>query len=116
MLLTVFALPAASLPPQLGEFAPDGVRPVVLGGHAMAGVALVDYAPGSVVTYNELLVSFLTREGRKLGVHALAHLGGQPAVGGRRPRAVGDPEGPGASSSATADRPRWTWRAGGPRR
>ncbi len=39
----------------------------------MVGAALVDYAPGSVVTYNELLVSFLTREGRKL-VSTLSHI------------------------------------------
>ena len=47
MLLTVFALPVASVPPQLEEFAPDGVRPVILGGRAIAGVALVDYGPGA---------------------------------------------------------------------
>ncbi len=73
MLLTVFALPAASLPPELERFTPAGVTPVVLGGHALAGVALVDYAPGSVLEYDELLVSALTRRGPRL-MSTLAHI------------------------------------------
>ena len=51
----------------------------------MVGAALVDYAPGSVVTYNELLVSFLTREGRRL-VSTLSHIwvdSPQSVAGGR---------------------------------
>jgi len=85
MLLTVFAFPARSLPPELEQFAPEGVRPVVVGGRALVGAALVDYAPGSVVTYNELLVSFLTREGRRL-VSTLSHIwvdNPQSVAGGR---------------------------------
>jgi len=85
MLLTVFALPRASMPPELGEFAPPGVTPVVLGGHALVGVALVDYAPGSVLEYDELLVSALTRRGPKL-VSTLAHIwvdSPQSVAGGR---------------------------------
>ncbi|HYI36661.1 MAG TPA: acetoacetate decarboxylase family protein [Thermoleophilaceae bacterium] len=73
MLLTVFALPTRSLPAEVDEFAPDGVRPVLLGGHALLGAALVRYAPGSVVEYDELLVSALTRRGRKL-VSTLPHI------------------------------------------
>lgn len=73
MLLTVFALPRRAMPPELEEFAPDGVRPVVAAGHALVGAALVDYAPGSVVEYDELLVSALTRRGRQL-VSTLAHI------------------------------------------
>ena len=107
MLLSVFAFPAQSLPPELEQFAPDGVRPVVLGGHAMVGAALVDYAPGSVVTYNELLVSFLTREGRKL-VSTLSHIwvdSEQSVAGGRELWAI--PKGPARferdGDSATVD-------------
>ena len=73
MLLTVFAMPRASLPPELDEFAPAGVVPVLMGGHALVVAALVDYAPGSVVEYDELLVTTLTRRGRKL-VSTLAHI------------------------------------------
>ena len=73
MLLTVFALPAASLPPELEEFSPDGVVPVTVAGHALVGAALVDYAPGSVVVYGELLVSALTRRGGKL-MSTLPHI------------------------------------------
>ncbi len=85
MLLTVFALPAAAMPPELEEFAPEGVVPVVLGGHALVGAALVRYAPGSVLEYDELLVSALARRGRKL-VSTLAHIwvdNPQSVAGGR---------------------------------
>jgi Acetoacetate decarboxylase (ADC) len=73
MLLTVFALPLAAVPPELERFSPDGVAPVVIGGHVLAGAALVHYAPGSVLAYEELLVSVLTRRGRTL-VSTLPHI------------------------------------------
>lgn len=73
MLLTVFALPREALPPELEEFSPAEVRPVIVGGHALVGAALVRYAPGSVVVYDELLVLALTRRGREL-VSTLPHI------------------------------------------
>jgi len=73
MLLTVFSIPVAAVPSELEKFAPAGVEPVILGGRAIVGAALVNYAPGSVVTYDELLVSFLTRQGRRL-VSTLSHI------------------------------------------
>lgn len=85
MLVTVFALPVSALPDELAEFAPDGVQPVVVGGRALLGAALVRYAPGSVVEYDELLVSALTRRGRKL-VSTLSHIwvdSPQSVAGGR---------------------------------
>jgi hypothetical protein len=73
MLLTVFALPANALPPELERFTPDGVAPVVIGGRALVGAALVHYAPGSVLAYDELLVSALARRGRTL-MSTLPHI------------------------------------------
>ncbi len=66
MLVTGFALPLSALPAELAEHAPAGVKPVVVGGRALLGAALVRYAPGSVLEYDELLVAALTRRGRTL--------------------------------------------------
>ncbi len=85
MLVSGFALPMAALPRELAEFAPAGVEPVVVGGHALLAAALVRYAPGSVLAYDELLVSALTRRGRQ-PLSTLAHIwvnSPQSVAGGR---------------------------------
>ena len=57
LLLSVFASPAARLPGELAAALPAGRRPLRLAGRALVGVALVDYAPGGVLAYRELLVA-----------------------------------------------------------
>lgn len=55
MLVSVFLLPAASLP---AAFAlPDGRRPLRLGGRVLVGVAAVRYVSGGALDYDELLVA-----------------------------------------------------------
>lgn len=65
MVGSVFALPVGSVPPELAEYSPDGARPLIVAGHVMATVAYVRYEPGSVLTYDELLVAVLGRWGRQ---------------------------------------------------
>lgn len=61
LLLGVIAVPVRDLPRAVSEAVPDGVRPVVLGGRAVVGVAFVRYHPGGVLAYRELLVAVLGR-------------------------------------------------------
>lgn len=65
MLGTVMALPTGRLPAELAQFAPAGTRPLAVAGHALVTAALVRYAPGSVLAYDELLVAVATRTGRR---------------------------------------------------
>jgi Acetoacetate decarboxylase (ADC) len=57
MYLSVFAVPRAALPPL-----PAGVRPVPLGRRALVGAAWVQYEPGGVLHYRELLAAVLVHE------------------------------------------------------
>ena len=94
---------------------PEGIRPVVLRGHAMVGAAPVEYAPGSVVTYDEVAGSFLTREGRR-PVSTLSHIlvdSVESVAGGRELWAI--PRARRGSSATGTPRP-WTSRAAGRRR
>jgi hypothetical protein len=61
--VSIWRVPAADLPPL-----PAGLTPVTLFGKAMVGTAFVDYLPGSMVAYHELLAAVLVRRGRRLGV------------------------------------------------
>jgi hypothetical protein len=55
MLVSVFAVPAETLPP---EFAlPQGRRALRIGSCVIVGVAAVQYLPGGVLEYDELLVA-----------------------------------------------------------
>ncbi|MDQ4032461.1 MAG: acetoacetate decarboxylase family protein, partial [Actinomycetota bacterium] len=63
MHLTVWRMPLADLPAL-----PPGLAPVRLGGHALVGTAWVDYEPGGVLTYRELLVAVLVWHGTRLRV------------------------------------------------
>jgi len=55
LLVSVFLLPAASLP--LGFRLPEGRRPLTVSGKVVVGVAAARYLPGGVLDYDELLVS-----------------------------------------------------------
>ncbi len=61
--LTVWWLPIADLPAL-----PPGLAPVRLGGHALVSAAWVDYEPGGVLSYRELLVAVLVWHGTRLRV------------------------------------------------
>ncbi|WP_027344952.1 acetoacetate decarboxylase family protein [Hamadaea tsunoensis] len=61
MYVSVFGVPVADLPPLPAALA--SLRPVRLGRRALVGAAWVDYEPGGVLSYRELLVSTLTRDG-----------------------------------------------------
>ncbi len=54
--LTVWHVPVTALPAL-----PPGVRPVRLGAAALVGTAWVDYRPGGVLSYQELLAAVLVR-------------------------------------------------------
>lgn len=55
MHLSLWHLPAAELPPSPAD-------PVLIGGHGLIGTAWVDYGPGSVLEYHELLAAVLVRD------------------------------------------------------
>ncbi|WP_199440005.1 acetoacetate decarboxylase family protein [Umezawaea beigongshangensis] len=44
---------------------PSGVRPVLLGGRPLVGTAWVDYEPGGVLSYRELLCAVAVRQGAR---------------------------------------------------
>lgn len=62
MHLSLWQLPAAELPA-----AP--VDPVLIGGRGLVGTTWVDYGPGSVLEYHELLSAVLVRHDGRLRVH-----------------------------------------------
>jgi hypothetical protein len=64
LLLGAFLVPVPELPAALRRAAPEGVRPLVLGGRAVVGVAFVRYHPGGVLAYRELLAAVLGRTPR----------------------------------------------------
>ncbi|MEV4704224.1 acetoacetate decarboxylase [Actinoplanes sp. NPDC049316] len=55
--LSVFALPAAALPPL-----PAGIRPLTVAGRVLLGAAWVRYEPGGTLHYRELLTAVLLRD------------------------------------------------------
>lgn len=65
MLATVWKVDPADVRARVDPYLPDGVHPVVVGGRAVVMTAFVRYEPGSVVSYDELLVAVIARHGRK---------------------------------------------------
>lgn len=65
MICSLFFVPARAVP-ELDAHLPDGHRPVLLGHHAVVGLAVARYEPGGDLTYDELLVAVLTRRGLAL--------------------------------------------------
>jgi hypothetical protein len=63
MLMTLWRLPAADVRREAGPHVPDGVRLVTAGRHAFLFTAFVRYTPGSVLSYDELLVAAVGRRG-----------------------------------------------------
>ncbi|WP_436529639.1 acetoacetate decarboxylase family protein [Actinoplanes sp. HUAS TT8] len=61
MYLSVFLVPMRAVPP-LPEVLGAAVRPLSFGGRAAIGAAWVDYQPGGVLHYRELLSAVLTHE------------------------------------------------------
>ncbi len=59
--VSLWWVPARQLP-----VVPDGTVPVRVGGSGLIGTAFVEYGPGSVLEYNELLVAVLVRRGARL--------------------------------------------------
>jgi hypothetical protein len=62
--LSIFAVPRDALPALPGPLAAT-VRPVPFGRHALVGAAWVDYQPGGVLHYRELLSALLVHEKRR---------------------------------------------------
>jgi hypothetical protein len=61
--LSVWLVPVGVLPEL-----PDGVRPVSVLGRAVVCTGLVDYLPGGLMSYRELLATVLVREGFRPGI------------------------------------------------
>jgi hypothetical protein len=61
MYLSVFLIPMRAVPP-LPETLGAAVRPLSFGGRAAVGAAWVDYQPGGVLHYHELLSAVLVHE------------------------------------------------------
>ena len=55
--VAVFLVPVRELPAEVTAQLPGGARPLVLAGRAAVGVAAVQYTPGGVLAYDELLVA-----------------------------------------------------------
>jgi len=60
MHLSIWSLPAARIP-QLPEDLAAVARPVSIGGRGLVGTAWVEYEPGGVLQYRELLAAVLVR-------------------------------------------------------
>ena len=80
--LSTFLVPTEDLPTATW---PDDWRPLVLGGRTPVGAAWVDYAPGGVMSYRELLVAVAGRVGARVRPHIVAIWVDSPASrdGGR---------------------------------
>lgn len=99
---SVFLLPAASVPVDL----PPGWRPVRLLGRAVVGTAWVEYEPGGVVSYRELMATVLVRRGWRV-LPTITHIwvdsvssrdGGRALWGIPKRLAHFDVDGPGRSA------------------
>ncbi|WAL66902.1 acetoacetate decarboxylase family protein [Amycolatopsis cynarae] len=47
---------------------PPGVRPVTVAGRAVVGTAFVDYLPGGLLPYHEVLAAVMVRRGARFGL------------------------------------------------
>ena len=65
LVLSVFRVPRKLVPT---EHLPAGARVITLAGNAFVAVAFVSYEPGSVLTYEELLVATAVRDQHKTAV------------------------------------------------
>lgn len=63
--VSVWRVPTAQLPPSVGDALPRGASPVEVGGRAFVGTAFVRYAPGGVLSYDELLAAVLVLDDRR---------------------------------------------------
>jgi hypothetical protein len=59
---SVFGVPLADVPVHL----PPGCRPVRIGRYGVVGAVWVDYEPGGVLSYRELMTTLLVRRGWRL--------------------------------------------------
>lgn len=59
ILVSAFRLPVTKLPEAAGSAFPPDAGPLVVGGHALLGVAFARYTPGGVLAYDELLVALV---------------------------------------------------------
>lgn len=110
--LSTFLVPTEDLPTATW---PDGWRPLSPGGRTPVGAAWVDYAPGGVLSYRELLVAAAGRVGARVRPHVVAIWVDSPASrdGGRElwgiPKALarftGVDEGRPSMTVEGADRP-----------
>jgi hypothetical protein len=64
MFVSVWSLPRAQLPPLPSTLAAE-VRPLIIAGRGLVGTAWVDYGPGGVLEYRELLSAVLVRRARR---------------------------------------------------
>lgn len=64
MYVSVWPVPRAQLPP-LPEALAAEVRPLTVAGRGLVGTAWVDYGPGGVLQYRELLSAVLVRRARR---------------------------------------------------
>lgn len=64
MYVSVWAVPRAHLPPLPAALAAE-VRPLTVAGRGLIGTAWVDYGPGGVLEYRELLSAVLVRRARR---------------------------------------------------
>lgn len=63
MLMTAWRLPAAVVRAEAERYVPEGVQLLTVGGRAFMFTAFVRYTPGSVLSYDELLVAAVARRG-----------------------------------------------------
>lgn len=63
MLATVWRVDAGDVDAAVSPYLPNGVRTVTRGPHAFVLTAFVRYEPGSVLSYDELLVAVVARRG-----------------------------------------------------
>ncbi|GHF47631.1 hypothetical protein FHX82_001419 [Amycolatopsis bartoniae] len=61
--VSAWLVPVSALPPL-----PEGVRPVSVFGRAVVGTAFVDYLPGGLLPYHELLAAVVVRQGVRVGL------------------------------------------------
>lgn len=59
---SAFLVPLADVPVDL----PPGCRPIRIGRHGIVGTAWVEYEPGGVLDYRELMATLLVRRGRRI--------------------------------------------------
>ncbi|WP_312871850.1 acetoacetate decarboxylase family protein [Amycolatopsis acididurans] len=61
--VSLWQVPVSALPPL-----PPEVKPLSLLGRALVSTAFVDYLPGGLLPYHELLAGVLVRQGRQVGL------------------------------------------------